>query len=66
MSWHNINLGMTRILFNFIMKENVLDQVIQAKLKSDTTKEQIMKDLLQWHDSNNSISEGIERALLDC
>ena len=66
MSWHNINLGMHRILFNFIMKENGLDQVIQAKLKPDTTKEQIMKELLQWHDSNNSISEGIERALLDC
>lgn len=66
MSWHNINLGMTRILFNFIMKENGLDQVIQAKLKSDTTKEQIMKELLQWHDSNNSISEGTERDLLDC
>lgn len=65
MSWHNINLGMNRILFNFIMKENGLDQVIQAKLKPDTTKEQIMKELLQWHDSNNSISEGIERALLD-
>ena len=48
------------------MMENGLDQVIQAKLKSDTTKEQIMKELLQWHDSNNSISEGIERALLDC
>ena len=66
MSWHNINLGMTRILFNFVMKENGLDQVIQAKLKPGTTKEQIMKELLQWHDSNNSISEGIERALLDC
>lgn len=66
MSWHNINLGMTRILFNFIMKKNSLDQVIQAKLKPDTTKEQIMKELLQWHDSNNSISEGIERALIDC
>ncbi len=66
MSWHNINLRMTRILFNFIMKENGLDQVIQAKLKSDTTKELIMKELLQWHDSNNSISEGIERDLLDC
>ena len=48
------------------MMENGLDQDIQAKLKSDTTKEQIMKELLQWHDSNNSISEGIERALLDC
>ena len=48
------------------MMENGLDQVIQAKLKPDTTKEQIMKELLQWHDSNNSISEGIERALLDC
>ena len=66
MSWHNINLGINRILFNFIMKKNSLDQVIQAKLKPDTTKEQIMKELLQWHDSNNSISEGIERALLDC
>ena len=66
MSWHNISLGMARILFNFIMMENGLDQVIQAKLKPDTTKEQIMKELLQWHDSNNSISEGIERALLDC
>lgn len=39
MSWHNINSGMNRILFNFIMKENGLDQVIQAKLKPDTTKE---------------------------
>lgn len=66
MSWHNIKSGMNRILFNFMMKENSLNQVIQAKLKPDTTKEQIMKELLQWHDSNNSISKGIERALLDC
>ena len=48
------------------MMENGLDQVIQAKLKSDTTKEQIMKELLQWRDPNNFISEGTERDLLDC
>lgn len=51
MSWHNINLGMNIILFNFIMMENglllvsdgvyedCLEQVIQTKLKPGTTKE---------------------------
>lgn len=46
MSWHNINLGMNIILFNFIMMENGLllvsdgvYEVIQAKLKPGTTKE---------------------------